>query len=94
MAIAELMMVTNSVTRAEIASSAETAATLALRYGVSKGSVYKWKGRDRFNDVSHTPQQLQTKLTPAQEQIVVELRKMLLLPLDDLLAVTSEFLCP
>ena len=84
---------TTPATRAEIAASLETAATLALRYGVSEGTVYKWKGRDSFHDASHTPQRLQTTLTPAQEQIVVELRKTLLLPLDDLLAVTREFLC-
>ena len=85
---------TTPATRAEMAASSETAATLALRYGVSEGTVYKWKGRDSFHDASHTPQRLQTTLTSAQEQIVVELRKMLLLPLDDLLAVTREFLCP
>jgi hypothetical protein len=65
---------------------------LALGYGVSEGTVYKWKGRDSFLDATHTPQQLQTTLTPAQEQIMVELRKTLLLPLDDLLAGTREFL--
>jgi hypothetical protein len=75
---------TTPATRAEIAASTETAATLALRYGVSEGTVYKWKGRDSFHDASHTPRRLQTTLTPAQEQIVVELRKTLLLPLDDL----------
>jgi transposase InsO family protein len=36
---------------------------------------------------------LQTTLTPAQEAVVVELRKCLLLPLDDLLVVCREFLC-
>jgi phage gp36-like protein len=77
-----------------MAASSQTAATLTLRYGVSESTVYKWKGRDSFNDASHTPQRLQTTLTPAQEQIVVELRKRLLLPLDDLLAVTRESLCP
>ena len=85
---------TTPAIRAEMAASSETAAALALRYGVSEGTVYKWKGRDSFHDASHTPQRLQTTLTPAQEQIVVELRKTLLLPLDDLLAVTREFLCP
>jgi transposase-like protein len=85
---------TTPATRAEMAASTETAATLALRFGVSEGTVYKWKGRDSFHDASHTPHKLQTTLTPAQEQIVVELRKTLLLPLDDLLAVTREFLCP
>ncbi len=33
-------------------------------------------------------------MTPAQEAIVVELRKTLLLPLDDLLAVVREFIEP
>lgn len=37
------------------------------------------------------PQRLQTTATPAQEAIVVYLRMTLLLPLDDLLAVTCEF---
>jgi hypothetical protein len=37
---------------------------------------------------------LQTPLTPAQEVVAVELRRMLLLPLDDLLAVMREFVCP
>ncbi len=32
-------------------------------------------------------------MSPAQEAIVVELRKSLLLPLDDLVAVTKEFIC-
>jgi len=33
------------------------------------------------------------RTTPAQEHVVVQLRRTLLLPLDDLLAVTREFLC-
>jgi hypothetical protein len=35
-----------------------------------------------------------TTLTPAQELIVVELCKTLMLPTDDLLAVTREFINP
>lgn len=85
---------TTPVIRAEIAASSDTAATLAQRYCISEGTVYKWKGRHNVYDASHTAHHLQTTLTPAQERIVVELRKTLLLPLDDLLAVTREFLCP
>ena len=40
------------------------------------------------------PHRLQTTLTPAQEAVVVTLRKSLLLSLDDLLAVVREFLNP
>jgi transposase len=36
--------------RAEMAASSETAATLAMHYGVSEGTVYKWKGRESFHD--------------------------------------------
>jgi len=43
---------------------------------------------------SHTAHRLQTRLTPAQEAIAVYLRRNLLLPLDDLLAVMREFVCP
>ncbi len=50
--------------------------------------------RASVNDLPHTPHRLQTTLSPAQEVIVVELRKSLLLPLDDLVAVTKEFICP
>jgi hypothetical protein len=35
---------TTPATFAEMATSSETAATLALRYGVSEGTVYKWRG--------------------------------------------------
>ena len=56
--------------------------------------MYKWKKRQFFDDRSRTAHRLQTVLTPAQEAIVVHLRRSLLLPLDDLLAVTREFICP
>lgn len=78
----------------EIAASTETASVLAARYGITEQTLYKWKQCQVFTDRSHTAHRLQTRLTPAQEQIAVELRKTLLLPLDDLLAVTREFLCP
>lgn len=84
---------TTPAIRAQIAASTDTAATLARRYGIGAATARKWKSRDSFVDASHTPHRLQTTLTPAQQTIVVELRRMLLLPLDDLLAVTREFIC-
>ena len=56
--------------------------------------MWKWRSRDYVHDRSHTPHRLQTTLTPAQEAVAVALRKALLLPLDDLLAVVREFLNP
>ena len=52
----------------------------------------KCKGREDSQDWSHRPHILKTTLTPAQELLVVELRRMVLLPLDDLLAITREFI--
>lgn len=85
---------TTPLIRAEIASSTDSARVLAQRYGISEGTVYKWKHRSATMDRSHTAHRLQTTLTPAQEAVVVYLRQSLLLPLDDLLAVTREFLSP
>ena len=85
---------TTPAVRAEIAASHEPASILAQRFGITEQTVYKWRKRDVFEDRSHTAHRLQTVLTPAQETVVVHLRRTLLLPLDDLLAVTREFICP
>jgi transposase InsO family protein len=84
---------TTPAVRADIAASTEPIARLARRYGVTQATVRKWKSRADFNDASHTAHSLQTTLSPAQEAIAVVLRRTLLLPLDDLLAVVREFLC-
>jgi transposase-like protein len=85
---------TTPVIRQRLSGSNEPASVLALRYGVSEETARKWKRRDSVQDLSATPHNLQTTLTAAQEAEVVQLRRLLLLPLDDLLAVTREFLNP
>jgi hypothetical protein len=85
---------TTPAIRAKIAASEEPAAVLAARSGVTLDTIYRWRGRTSFEDRSHTALQLATTLTRPQEAVVVELRRMLLLPLDDLLVVTREFLNP
>jgi transposase InsO family protein len=79
-------------TRAEIRSCEAPLTVLAERYNVTKATVRKWRGREDMQDRSHRPNTLSTTLTPAQEALVVELRRTLLLPLDDLLALTHEFI--
>jgi hypothetical protein len=85
---------TTPAIRAKIAASGEPAAVLAARHEVTLDTIYRWRGRTSFEDRSHKAHQLATTLTPTQEAVAVELRRMLLLPLDDLLAVTGEFLNP
>lgn len=67
---------------------------LARQYNVTPQTIRKWQNRDEFTDKSHRPHRLQTKLSEYQEMLVVELRKLLLLPLDDLLVIVREFIHP
>ena len=85
---------TTPAVRAQLAASTEPVAVLAKRFNLAPNTVRKWQARTDFNDRSHTAHNLQTTLNSAQEHIVIYLRKKLLLPLDDLLNVTHEFLCP
>ncbi|THU02835.1 IS481 family transposase [Lampropedia puyangensis] len=80
--------------RAEIKASSAPLKELAARYNISLATVRKWKRRDLPDDLSHRPHTLHTTLSEVQEAIVVELRRLLLLPLDDLLAVVREFINP
>lgn len=81
-------------TRAEIRASSATLNELAERYNISRATVLKWKHRDSPDDRSHRPHKLHTTLSPVQEAIAVELRCLLLLPLDDLLVIVREFINP
>ena len=85
---------TTPLTRREIKSSKAPLTELADRYNITLATARKWKGREDMQDRSHRPHTLSTTLSPAQEALVVELRRTLLLPLDDLVAVTREFINP
>ena len=80
--------------RREIQQSRLLPSQLAKKYGVTIPTIQRWRHSDSVEDRSHTPHRLQTTLAPAQEVVVVELRKLLLLSLDDLLVVTREFINP
>jgi transposase InsO family protein len=66
----------------------------ANHFNVSRSTIIKWQGRDSTADRSHRPHKLHTALTPVQEEIVVALRRSLLLSVDDLLVVVREFIKP
>jgi len=67
-------------------------ASIARELGVDATTVKRWRRRSDVTDRSHTAKRLQTRLTPLQEWLVVELRKTLWLTLDDLLVVTREYI--
>ena len=85
---------TTHLIREEIKKSTLSQAELARLHNVTRQTIRKWQDRDSPDDGSHCPKTLKTTLTPEQELIVIELRKTLLFPTDDLLAVTSEFINP
>jgi transposase-like protein len=85
---------TTPAIRLELQNSDLSTVELASIYNLHRQTVEKWRNRDSTTDASHRPHRLHTTMTEAQEQLVVELRKMLLLPLDDLLVVTREFINP
>lgn len=62
--------------------------------GISVSTVRHWRKREDVYDRPHTRKNLLATLSPAQEAFVVELRRTLRLPLDDLLAVVREFIHP
>ena len=78
----------------QMAPSSVSNAALARRYGIHRHTVAKWRKRVSTEDASARPHRLCTTLTEAQEQVVVAIRELLLLPLDDLLVVVREFIEP
>jgi transposase InsO family protein len=86
---------TTPAVRQEIQDSDLGERALAKKHNISRATARKWKKRrDSTADGSHRPQALRATPSPAQEAVVVELRRTLLLPLDDLVAVTREFIHP
>ena len=85
---------TTPAIRQELRESTKSERELAREYHLNRATVRKWRQRENGEDASHRPHRLHATLTPAQERVVVELRTTLFLSLDDLLAVTREFLNP
>ena len=56
----------------------------AKHFNVSRSTILKWRNRESVEDRSHCPGQIHTALTPIQEEIVVLIRRSLLLTVDDL----------
>ena len=80
--------------RAYIQASDRSIAELARELGVNETTIRRWKGRRDTADRSHTPHRLNISLSPAEEEIGVELRVRLALSLDDAHEVMRRCLRP
>jgi transposase InsO family protein len=69
--------------RAYIQQSAAANSTLARELGIHSRTVARWKGRPDVLDRSTRPHRLATTITPLEEALIIELRRSLALPLDD-----------
>ena len=78
--------------RTEIKNSHASATALAQLYNISVATARKWKTREDVLDRSHWAHDLGTTLSPVQEALVVEIRRMCLLPLDGLVSITRRFI--
>src|SRR5215217_9529950 len=72
---------TTPAIRAEIqaAPASVSSNSLALKYGRNVGTINRWRGRTTVEDASHRPHQIKATLSPEMEEVVVELRRTLLL---------------
>ncbi len=78
----------------QLAPKDVSVAQLACQFGVTERTIMRWRNREEVYDRPHTPHNLKTSFSEIEEEIIVELRKTLLLTLDDLLRVVREFLKP
>lgn len=85
---------TTHLIREKIKNSTLHQAEFARLYNVTYQTIQKWQDHDILVDGSHCPKTLNTMLTLEQELIIMEPRTTLLLPTDDLLSVTRDFINP
>jgi transposase-like protein len=76
--------------RAYIQSSEKSVASLARELNVSETTIRRWKSRKDVADRPAIPPQPRGTLTPEQESLVVELRRVFGLTLDELLEIARS----
>jgi len=80
--------------REEIQASSDPVRILADRYGVSETTIYRWRKRRSTADRSHVRHNLGQATSPVEEAIIVELRTLAALSLDDITEVMNRCVNP
>jgi transposase InsO family protein len=81
-------------TRAYIQQSAASDTALARELGIHPRTVARWKARQDIADRSTRPHRLATTITEWEEALILELRRSLTLPLDDIVAAMRRCVNP
>lgn len=85
---------TTPKTRALIRKSTKSVIELAKEFGVHESTIRKWRKRDNFNDRSHVRHNLGQSTSPEEEEIIVELRQIAGLSIDDITEVMHRCINP
>jgi transposase InsO family protein len=81
-------------TRAYIQRSTASPAALARELGIHPRTVARWKARQDAADRSTRPHRLATPITAWEEGLILELRRSLALPLDDIVEAMRRCINP
>jgi transposase InsO family protein len=80
--------------RAYIQKSSASNSALARELGIHSRTVARWKGRHDVGDRSTRPHRLATTISAWEEGLILELRRSLALPLDDIVEAMRRCLNP
>ncbi|MFO7816499.1 MAG: transposase, partial [Desulfovibrionales bacterium] len=83
---------TTPAIRQYIQESDKSVAELAGELSLSESTIRKWRKRAEGYEASRREKVHRTLFTPEQELIIIELRRILLLSLDDMLTVVRTFI--
>ena len=81
-------------TRAYIQQSGASAGELARELGIHPRTVARWRGREDVLDRSARPHRIATKISEWEEAMIIELRRELALPLDDIVEAMRRCINP
>lgn len=81
---------TTPAVRRALQQSTESLQTLAVRYGLTRTTVAKWRKRTTTQDATFGPKPASTVLKVEEEAAIVAFRQHTLLPLDDCLYALQE----
>lgn len=81
---------TNIHIRAQIKQSLASGSSLALKFGISRSTVKKWKDRDCPEDKSSAPETVHYALDGIRQALVIAIRKTTWFPLDEVLEMARE----
>ena len=81
-------------TRAYIQKSTASSETLARELGIHRRTVARWRARHDVTDRSTRPHRLVTTISDWEEALILELRRSLALPLDDIVEAMRRCINP